>query len=361
MRSAVLFGLVQFLCLSAGGALAAVSCYNDQGSPVDWFYLYKLPQLSHHAPGSGLLYLLLQQGNDSWVKGASLVNKSDGALGRTVGQLYKLRQEDLGYILYNDQKPPERGGGGVSSECGHTKGVVLLDKTQGFWLVHSTPHFPPRQEVGEFSYPSTGVENGQNFLCMTFPLERFEAIGEQLQYNQPLVFDCSVPDALASQAPSLHQLCRRPYGAPPAPRPANRSVSLPSLGGTTFLSFAKSRAFDDDLYVAWVAPSLGADLLVQFWQRSAGVRPSNCSLGYRVLNVEGLDPGGAGPFRSTLDHSKWAASAGAGPGDEEGWVCVGDINRDEAEERRGGGTVCQRDGRVWRAYHAAVTGVQDCP
>ncbi|XP_069055154.1 deoxyribonuclease-2-alpha isoform X3 [Lepisosteus oculatus] len=307
MRSAVLFGLVQFLCLSAGGALAAVSCYNDQGSPVDWFYLYKLPQLSHHAPGSGLLYLLLQQGNDSWVKGASLVNKSDGALGRTVGQLYKLRQqEDLGYILYNDQKPPERGGGGVSSECGHTK-------------------------------------------------------GEQLQYNQPLVFDCSVPDALASQAPSLHQLCRRPYGAPPAPRPANRSVSLPSLGGTTFLSFAKSRAFDDDLYVAWVAPSLGADLLVQFWQRSAGVRPSNCSLGYRVLNVEGLDPGGAGPFRSTLDHSKWAASAGAGPGDEEGWVCVGDINRDEAEERRGGGTVCQRDGRVWRAYHAAVTGVQDCP
>lgn len=57
-------------------------------------------------------------------------------------------------------------------------GVVLLDKNQGFWLVHSTPHFPPVQKAGRFSYPYTGVVNGQNFICVTYPLERFQTIGK---------------------------------------------------------------------------------------------------------------------------------------------------------------------------------------
>lgn len=57
-------------------------------------------------------------------------------------------------------------------------GVVLFDKERGFWLVHSTPHFPPSKSAGEFSYPSTGVINGQNFLCVTYPLELFQTIGK---------------------------------------------------------------------------------------------------------------------------------------------------------------------------------------
>lgn len=57
-------------------------------------------------------------------------------------------------------------------------GVVLLDKTQGYWLVHSTPHFPPVKEIGQYSYPGSGVQNGQNFICVTYPLERFQAIGK---------------------------------------------------------------------------------------------------------------------------------------------------------------------------------------
>lgn len=56
-------------------------------------------------------------------------------------------------------------------------GVVLLDKNQGFWLVHSTPHFPPVQKA-QFSYPCSGVVNGQNFICVTYPLERFQTIGK---------------------------------------------------------------------------------------------------------------------------------------------------------------------------------------
>ncbi|XP_066579997.1 deoxyribonuclease-2-alpha [Amia ocellicauda] len=370
MRAATCLTVLQFLCLAAGGALSAISCYNDQGTAVDWLYLYKLPRPSQSPPEEGMRYLLLQPGGGAWTQGAGLVNDSGEALGRTVGQLYKLGQEeDVAYILYNDQTPPSHGER-EKNECGHTKGVVLLDKTQGFWLVHSTPHFPPRQEVGTFSYPETGVENGQNFLCVTFPVERFQSIGEQLQLNQPLVYDCSVPPALASVLPALNQLCRKDRAPPPPPRSLaerdNRSASLLSLGGASFTSFAKSASFGDDLYVSWVAPSLQSDLLVQFWRRSAGVLPSNCSLSQRVLNVQRIGPGGGGggvePFKSTQDHSKWAVSVeGQGqPGEGGGWVCVGDINRNLAEERRGGGTVCVQEVEVWKAYRTAVLEFEDC-
>ena len=55
---------------------------------------------------------------------------------------------------------------------------MLLDKNQGFWLVHSTPHFPPVRQEGQFYYPSSGRNNGQNFICVTYPLERFQTIGK---------------------------------------------------------------------------------------------------------------------------------------------------------------------------------------
>lgn len=57
-------------------------------------------------------------------------------------------------------------------------GVVLLDKHQGFWLVHSTPHFPAALKEGQYFYPNSGLVNGQNFLCVTYPLEHFQTIGK---------------------------------------------------------------------------------------------------------------------------------------------------------------------------------------
>lgn len=62
-------------------------------------------------------------------------------------------------------------------------GVVVFDKQQGFWLVHSTPHFPPPKSAGMFSYPSSGVNNGQNFICVTYPFDRFQTIG-----TSPMLF-----------------------------------------------------------------------------------------------------------------------------------------------------------------------------
>lgn len=110
---------------------------------------------------------------------------------------------------------------------------------------------------------------------------------------------------------------------------------------------------------------------MQFWQRSRGVLKSDCTLGWTVLDVAQLAPGQRFTYKATKDHSKWAVSPGpdtsstagvavVGRGGSGGWVCVGDINRDQAEELRGGGTVCLRDPAVWKAYRTAAVQCHSC-
>ncbi|KAM3614829.1 uncharacterized protein V6R79_019556 [Siganus canaliculatus] len=350
-----------------GGDTSPISCYNDNGDAVDWFYMYKLPkEHGRKSPEGGEMYLLLEKGSEGWTNGKGTVNATTGALGRTVGQLYaQAKNTEVAYILYNDQSPPvdfrDSRADYSGSSKGHTKGVVLLDKTQGFWLVHSTPHFPAVRKEGQFYYPSSGVNNGQSFICVTYPLERFQTIGEQLQINQPNVYDCDVPESLASLVPALAAACRKtPVSAhvfPHVKPVSNRSVTLTSKGGTNFINFAKGSSFKNDLYHSWVAPTLQSDLLVQFWVRSTGILPSDCSGSRTVLNIKLINPGQTFTFKTSQDHSKWAVSPKSSGG---GWVCVGDINRNEAEEKRGGGTVCLQDPVVWKAYRAAAMECEAC-
>ncbi|XP_062278717.1 deoxyribonuclease-2-alpha [Scomber scombrus] len=367
----LLFLSLLIFCVPLRGDTSPISCYNDRGDAVDWFYIYKLPK-DHHSksPQKGEMYLLLEKGSEGWTDGKVTVNDTTGALGRTVGQLYSQRKNtEVAYILYNDQ-PPQKDVGdrwedNSGSRGGHTKGVVILDKNQGFWLVHSTPQFPPVQQAGEYYYPSSGVTNGQNFICVTYPLDRFRTIGEQLQINQPNVYDCDVPESLASLVPELAAVCKKKYLSgnvfPHIKLVSNRSVTLTSKDGTNFISFAKGASFDNDLYHSWVAPTLQSNLLVQFWVRSSGILPSDCSLGWKVLDIKTISPGKTFTFKTTQDHSKWAVSTKAAvSGVGGGWVCVGDINRNKAEEKRGGGTVCLRDPVVWKAYRTAALECEAC-
>lgn len=366
----LLFLSLLIFCVPLGGDTSPITCYNDQGDAVDWFYMYKLPEHGRKYPHQGETYLLLDKGSEGWTNGKGTVNDTTGALGRTVGQLYSQGQStEVAYILYNDQRPLEEFGDrrvdNSGRKGGHTKGVVLLDKNQGFWLVHSTPHFPPVRQAGQYYYPSSGMLKGQNFICVTYPLDRFQTIGEQLQINQPNVYDCNIPESLASLVPALAAVCAKKHLsghiAPQIKPVSNRSVTLTSKDGTNFISFAKGASFDNDLYHSWVAPSLQSDLLVQFWVCSTGILPSDCSLGWKVLDITLINPGQTFTFKATQDHSKWAVSPkAAGSGAGGGWVCVGDINRNKAEEKRGGGTVCLRDPVVWKAYRTAALECEAC-
>uniref|UniRef100_UPI00398F87DA deoxyribonuclease-2-alpha-like isoform X1 n=2 Tax=Pristiophorus japonicus TaxID=55135 RepID=UPI00398F87DA len=327
-------------------AYSNISCYNDDGQPVDWFIIYKLPK---RVNGSGLLYRYMDPTAAGWRDGKHTINETDGAVGATLQQLYRsaeTRSEVVAYMLYNDQSSAS------ASSGGHTKGVVLLDKTQGFWLVHSTPHFPPKTNQ-HYLWPHNGLRNGQSFLCVTYPYVQFKEIGTQLLLNNPHVYDQSVPPSFED----LVNLTKVATGSHPRGPPWKREVILTSVAGKQFTSFAKYSKFGDDLYCGWVAGYVQSNLLVQSWPNSPHTLPSNCTMKYAVYNVKRIVFSADVGFVSEVDHSKWCVTT---PGAGVKWTCIGDINRDLAQELRGGGTVCTNDPTVWESFSGLVASCEVC-
>ncbi|XP_019519751.1 PREDICTED: deoxyribonuclease-2-alpha [Hipposideros armiger] len=329
----------------------ALSCYGDSGQPVDWFVVYKQP--AHSGPGveaqTGLQYKYLDEVSGGWRDGAGPINSLAGAVGRSLLPLYQ-NTTQVAYLLYNDQ-PPD--GARDSSSRGHTKGVLLLGQEGGFWLVHSVPGFPPRASHANYSWPRSAQTYGQTLLCVSFPLEQFSKIGKQLSYTYPLVYDHRLEGTFAQKFPELEEVVK---GHHVRNRPWNSSVTLTSMAGAIFQSFAKFGKFGDDLYSGWLAEALGRNLQVQFWQHSGGILHSNCSGVWQVLDVTRIAfPGPAGPtFSTTDDHSKWCV-APEGP-----WACVGDMNRNLGEMQRGGGTVCTQLPALWKAFQSLVNECEQC-
>ncbi|CAG03464.1 unnamed protein product [Tetraodon nigroviridis] len=324
---------------------AAISCKNEGGEPVDWFIIYKLPKYKIGEVGSGLDYMYLDSNGSGWQMSKYLVNTSQGALFQTLNQLYvgrAFQSNSSVYAFYNDAPPVLD----YIQGYGHTKGVLLSDHSQGFWLSHSVPHFPLFPERG-YGYPSSGKVNGQTALCVTYSYGQFQHIAKQLAYLYPRFYNCSVPAAFSGDLPQLSRLCE----GTKAPLTSEKSAELLlSARGEKFVSFAKSEQFVDDIYTGWVAQDLHTDLLVETWQRQGHALPSNCTLPHHTMNIKRIRLPGSARFSSRYDHSKWCVSWAF----KDQVTCLGDLNRERAQMWRGGGLICSFNPRIYTAFRQLV-------
>ncbi|XP_051529236.1 deoxyribonuclease-2-beta [Myxocyprinus asiaticus] len=337
--------LLFLICFSQ----AEISCLNEDGQPVDWFLIYKLPFYKMEVKGSGVDYMYLDPSVMNWQLSKQTVNSSKGALGRTLTQLYsRYTSNSSVYMLYNDAPPELK----YPSNYGHTKGVILFDQSQGFWITHSVPHFPPFPERN-YSYPTTGKYYGQTLHCITYSYTQFPQISRQLAYIDPRVYNCSVPLAFRKDIAVMAQICD---GKSPAIRTMRNLEKLFSAQGQTFFSFAKSHSYVDDIYTGWVAQVLDTDLLVESWLHQAHRLPSNCSLPRHVMNIKRVCLPGLQLFSSYEDHSKWCVSYAF----KDQWICLGDLNRDSGQAGRGGGLICSQNPVIYKAFRQAVAEYKPC-
>ncbi len=112
--------------------------------------------------------------------------------------------------------------------------------------------------------------------------------------------------------------------------------------------FSKSAEWDKNLYEDGVAPDLKSALIAETWMRP--FQPDFCAginATYTVENAETVHPPSVPSFKYTKDHSKVVLSSTPGVNT----VCLGDINRDDTQKSRGGGTLCIRDTDMWHAFY----------
>lgn len=171
------------------------------------------------------------------------MNSTKSVLGRTLQQLYEADASEsnrTAYLIYNDGVPKSVN---YSRKYGHTKGLLLWDRVQGFWLIHSIPRFPPIPEEG-YAYPSTGRRNGQSGICITFKYRQYEAIASQLLVCNPNIYSCSIPATFLQELSLMARLCTM---ASSPESPVRHVATLQSAQGHSFLHFAKSDSFLDGM------------------------------------------------------------------------------------------------------------------
>ncbi|XP_076134162.1 deoxyribonuclease-2-alpha-like [Alosa pseudoharengus] len=339
------------ILLTVGGCTAttSISCRNEQGQAVDWYILYKQPNIDGK---NGLRYLYMDETTNGWVPGQYTIDDKQSAVAQTLKPLFDnidTETDTFGYILYNDQPPvPYRT---ASSSYGHSKGVVLLDKHTGIWLSHSTPDFPG-VDINSF-WPQSGYHNGQSFICGTYEYSTFKDIAIQLEYIHVNPFNSHIPESFY---PELQ--CVANKGCYPKEAPYYRQLDMTTLAGHKFVSYAKYGKLHDDLFSAVLDKHMGGDFYAKSWGRLRHPLPSNCSVPNIVYNVEQVQLPTTEPFSITVDHSKWSVTV-----DESSrpWTCIADMNREVSQESRGGGAVCTDNPAVWSAFSSIVFSYEPCP
>ncbi|RWS21050.1 Deoxyribonuclease-2-like protein, partial [Leptotrombidium deliense] len=343
---------------------AKLFCKDDDGNDVDWFIVYKLPKLNkqkHSIFSDGLRYEYIsgpkidgESMSKQWKLSEKLISKKDSILGKTLKPLYV--NGSLFTTLYYSDQPPDSTV--AKSTRAHAKGVLAMDKHSGYILTHSIPRFPNILDANHYEFPSSGAINGQSALCVSFMPQKYsniilthlKTIEANIYYyeNNGVLKHDSIFNELVENEPSDEYFA---YNA------------FRSYKGQTFYIFSKSAKAGGDLYSEYIAPNLKSSLLVLTWRRGTGGRlASHCESRNKVLNIDVLQTRFHSLYQHneqwsySHDHAKWAVS----PNKESAFVCIADNNRMQSQFKRGGGSFCIRDKKVWVQFRKMVVDTESC-
>jgi len=316
-------------------AEATFSCLDKNGNAVDYWV-----GLKHD---NGFDYSVYSPSAQEFTVD-EVFNSATSAFGHTIRSLYSASSIGA-YAFYNDETPDMK----TSSSHAHMKGVFAMSGSQGFWIIHSVPRFPvsiAEFNKGGYSFPTDETKYGQSFLCLTLSTATFDTVAQAMLIDWPQIYDSAISSSLSSSLPNLASLLN---GNKVAAATAT-SFTISTLGGKSFTLFAKNRAWNSALYLDLVAPTFSDGLYVESWLNGVGKIGSVCHP-YKVFDVQNVSLPDGDSWRITQDHSKWAITM------SKHWACVGDINRQAGQEKRGGGTYCTSDTKLWNAFSAVIAEV----
>lgn len=374
------------LLLRVIAATQPLSCLSTTGSPVDWWTAVKFPG------GDAFAYMDSNAAQDFsgklvWTLGYDWAVTSGMPLAYTLQQLYK-HAGQFGYVMWNDEFP---GGDPPVWEGGaHAKGVLGLDQSSGFYLLHSVPKFPAApcvncpDGIGNGSYTGIALAQqlyGQSFMCMTMPASELDKVAQLAHDEEVWVYDHMVPLELQTEYSAVMALTADPHGitnvhfGPPV---IHWGTPLTSVGGQRGIAFAKSSSMTPFLlYEEVVEPFMQSGMLWETWQHGPGALPQYCPAPYQHLfsfTVAAVAVPNAAGWYVNRDHSKWGITSDHAPDcchpedtsdaldlSNQTAVCFGDLNRQEHQGYRGGSAICLLGNRpLWAAWLNLIQKTQDC-
>lgn len=330
------------------------SCLDESGNGVDYWIVIT---------GSGSSYYYYYDENSNviqFTKSIYLVNQTNkGAIMRTVNQIYSFSSdENIALGMYSDEPP---GDSTASSTYAHSKGVLLSDTTQGFWLTHSKPNWPASRNTSlglnaAIAFPDDTY--AQHLMCITINSSMANNIAKGLYIDRTKIYSSYYTSSIVNTMPSFYSWIQQSAKS----SITNSTFTIFTTKGNKFVQFAKSKEWDKDLWDDFVAPYYKVPMNVETWINGAGGRMSSACgtysiLTYDIYQVNNVIMGDLITWTNTQDHSKWGVSANTG---STKVACVGDINRMCSQESRGGGVLCFTDDNAWNIFNNIIASVESC-
>lgn len=328
-----------------------VEAKNQQGQPVDWWFIYKTPEHTGTPNNQGFDFLYFDPNSENLQLSPVGLDHDNQALNHTLTAIFNA-PDSTGYIVYNDEHVDKEEN---KTEKGHCKGILVFDKpsNSALFLLHSTPRFPANKE---FTLPDDEQIYGQTFICISLPdYQTANQIAQQMltqQNPQVLTESSRIPSSLQDDEP-LSQLFHG-TGVNESKQPS--TLRFNSKAGKEFILIAKSRKWGEDFWLDLVSPELKCDLVVETWRRGT-VTPlqderSN-DFDEDTLDVAfKVNTSLTYQWPYTKDHAKWAIAL-ENSTNSLPWVCVADLNRMVSQEKRGGGSLCFQESNLWQALKNA--------
>ncbi|KRX05908.1 hypothetical protein PPERSA_03845 [Pseudocohnilembus persalinus] len=297
-----------------------LNCLDQYGNQVDWFIMWKLPS----AVSSGKQFMYIDSDSREHILLDNL-NDIDSPLIRTIAQI-KTPDDDKFGVYWNDSHY----GTDYTKDYGHTKGFIGGNKKSGFIMNHSAPAYPHFDDNGipflEVFNPQ--LKYGQHFFCFSTDLSEIDKYANNFMLNKPFVFKESyVGQNVKQQLPNLQLMSQGHY------YPGTKLIKdISTLDGLQILQFSKSGDYEVMFYDKVVTPKLQRNLFVENW--GSPQEEPDCDVRFQTKSNLYIYWDDQYQYEFTNDHSKFAITE---TGD---FVCFGDINRQNSQNVRGGGTNC---------------------
>ncbi len=329
-----------------------ISALDEQGKPVDWWFIYKVPQLSpglNNDSATGYEYVYYDSNIDKAKgkvdKSPNTLDSGKGALNLTLDSVFKNFKKPpatTGWIIYNDEMPAsaKRKDDG---NMGHTKGVIAFDTStdSAYWLLHSWPKFA---DPGAKHDPTP--KYGQTYLCLSLDVDTARKIAAQMADHQEPQTYFPNPANLPKTDPLF--LLNQPLK--PNPPGDSNVIDLKTKAGMPFKVIAKNREWNKDFWNGLVGPTLNEDMDDETWIRGPIPPIADTDGIHKTFDIKYINLGPLGihmAWPETHDHAKWGITL------RSDWVCVGDINRMISQRKRGGGTIAFQNVTLWKALSQA--------
>ena len=332
-----------------------VTALDEAGKKVDWFFIYKVPQLSAGAntdKTTGYEYVYYDSSidqqpvvsNRNILKSPFVLNSDQGALNKTLDSVFDNPDSTTGWILYNDERPGDIPGKD-NGALGHTKGILAFDTATktGYWLLHSWPKFAEPKAKAD---PTP--KYGQTYLCLSLTLDTLEQIASlMIGHQQPQTYLNNVDCLNNNKTSPLYQLSQavNPNAAGDSKVLDLQTAGVNGAKSMAFKAIAKNRLWNKDFWNGLVGPTLADDMDVDTWIRGPVPPVADTDGIHKTFDIKYINLGPLGihmAWPETHDHAKWGITT------HSNWVCVGDINRMISQRKRGGGTIAFQNQILWQ-------------